>query len=175
MQILFLIFLTLISFTSVGCDQLYSLLDKEGAQEKELIGEAYAFESNPRVEEIQTLLKLYGYDTGKVDGVLGGRTRQKIEQFQNDAGLKVTRFVDQPTWEALNYFREKQLVIDDKLNVELIQTVLQKAGYKVGSVDGRWGPKTIDAIKSFQKKHKLNPDGKVGYKTLSRLSAYLPS
>ena len=53
-SILWIVFL---SFSIQGCDALYRVLDKEGAEEKELVGEVVPFEKNPTIEEIQMLLK----------------------------------------------------------------------------------------------------------------------
>lgn len=47
---------------------------------------------------------------------------------------------------------------------EDVQKALVKRGYKV-TVDGKIGPKTISAIKMFQKTNGLVPDGLVGPKT----------
>ena len=160
-------------FLCGGCDAVYKYLDKEGAEEKELIGEALPLEHNPKIEEIQTLLNLYGYGSGIPDGGLGSKTRQAIEQFQKDNDLKVTRFVDLATWQKLNVFRQNQLVVNNQLNVRLMQKILKVNGYSTSSADGKVGSKTLQAVKDFQKKHHLKPDGRVGYKTLMELSAYL--
>ena len=156
-----------------GCDAVYKYLDKEGAEEKELIGEALPLERNPKIEEIQILLNLYGYGSGIPDGVLGFKTRQAIEQFQKDNDLKVTRFVDLATWQKLNLFRQNQLIVNNRLNVRLMQKILKVNGYYTGNADGKVGPKTLQAVKDFQKKHHLKPDGRVGFKTLMALSTYL--
>ena len=160
-------------FLCAGCDAVYKYLDKEGAQEKELIGEALPLEHNPRIEEIQTLLNLYGYGAGIPDGGLGFKTRQAVERFQKDNDLKVTRFVDRATWQKLNVFRQNRLVVDNQLNVRLMQKILNVNGYNTGKADGKVGPKTLQAVKDFQKKHHLKPDGRVGFKTLMALSTYL--
>lgn len=160
--------------TLCGCDALYRILDEEGAQEKELIGEVIPFEKNLVVEEVQGLLYLYGYNTGKVDGVLGLRTRNAIEQFQKDNGLEPSRFADQATWERLNIFKENELVIKGQLNILLIQTLLKKAGFNPGEIDGKLGARTKAAILKFQEAHGLKVDGKIGYQTLSKLVTFVP-
>ncbi|MCB9747123.1 MAG: peptidoglycan-binding protein [Candidatus Omnitrophica bacterium] len=165
------LFFVLLSFS--GCDVIYGVLDKKGAEEKELVGELIPFEKNPTVEEIQKLLKLYGYNPGKIDGVLGLKTRNAIERFQKDYDLEPTRFVDQLTWEKLKYFKDVGLVLNDELNINLIQTILHYNGYQPGKIDGKLGGKTQEAIISFQKAHGLKPDGKIGFKTLLQLSTYL--
>ena len=160
-------------FSLQGCDFIYRLLDKEGAEEKELVGEISPFESNPTVEEIQTLLKIYGYSPGNPDGVLGLRTRNAIEKFQKDHGLKPSRFVDDETWEKLSIFKKNGLLVDGEVNIRLVQEILEKAGYDVGGVDGSYGPKSKKAVEQFQTVNKLKVDGKIGYNTLSALAQYL--
>jgi len=46
-----------------------------------------------------------------------------------------------------------------------IQRALKNAGYYAGAIDGKIGPKTLAAIKGFQKDNDLAVDGKVGPKT----------
>ena len=168
---LFVCLLLCLSF--FGCDALYRLLDKEGAEEKALVGDIIPFESNAVVEEIQSLLYLYGYNAGKVDGSLGLRTRNAIEKFQKDNGLEATRFVDQATWEKLSLFKKNGIVVDRQLNARLVQSLLKEAGFDPGKIDGKIGPKTKDAVRAFQKAYNLKVDGKIGYQTLSRMALFL--
>jgi peptidoglycan hydrolase-like protein with peptidoglycan-binding domain len=156
-----------------GCDALYRVLDKEGAEEKRLIGEVVLYESNPVVEETQTLLYLYGYNTGEADGMLGLRTRNAIEKFQKDNGLEPSRFLDKATWERLNVFKENKLIIDRQLNILLVQKLLKAAGFEAGGMDGKMGDKTKAAVLKFQEAHGLKADGKIGYQTLGKLAGYL--
>ena len=170
----FRLFLILIAIGSVlGCDFVYRMLHKEGAQEKAIVGEVVPPEKNPAVEDVQNLLKLYGYELGEIDGVLGPKTRDAIKRFQSDNGLNPTRFVDQPTWEKLSVFKDNGLVVDNQLNVTLVQTLLKSAGENPGTVDGKMGVRTRTAVESFQTKAGLKADGKVGYKTLTKLAEYL--
>ena len=161
-------------FVLCGCDVLYRLLDKEGAQEKELIGDVIPFEKNLVIEEVQSLLYLYGYNTGKIDGILGFKTRNAIEKFQRDNGLKPSRFADKATWEKLNIFKDNELVIKGQLNVRLIQILLEEAGFNPGPIDGKLGARTKAAVLKFQEAHGLKIDGKIGYQTLSKLATFIP-
>lgn len=161
--------------SATGCDFIYGLLQKEGAEEKALVGEMIPFEPNPKVIEIQKLLKLYGYRAGRIDGGLGVNTRIAIEQFQLDNGLKVTKFVDKATWEKLNIFKDRQLVVDGEVNLMMVQAALKNAGFSPGKPDGKDGPKTQEGIKKFQKAMGLKPDGRIGFKTLSELYDFLPA
>lgn len=55
-----------------------------------------------------------------------------------------------------------------------IQLALKNTGYYDGSIDGKIGPRTKEAIREFQRNHGLAADGKVGAKTWVQLSAFLP-
>jgi len=151
------------------------MLHKEGAEEKELLGDMVPFQKNPAVEEVQTLLSIYGYSPGKADGVIGLRTRNAVEEFQRDNGLEETRFVDKATWEKLMVFKDNNFIVKNKLNVKLVQTALKEAGFDPGVADGKMGTKTKNAIMAFQKANGLTADGKIGYKTLAKLSEVLPA
>ena len=52
--------------------------------------------------------------------------------------------------------------LDKGDNVKKLQTWLKKKGYSPGAIDGVYGPKTIEAVKKFQKKYKLAVDGLFG-------------
>ena len=53
-----------------------------------------------------------------------------------------------------------------------IQKALKNAGFYQGSVDGKMGPVTRDAVKEFQRVHGLTDDGVIGRKTWAKLKAY---
>jgi len=54
-----------------------------------------------------------------------------------------------------------------------IQQALKGAGYYNGPIDGKIGPNSQAAIKSFQRDHALKVDGVVGKRTWARLLNYL--
>ena len=60
-----------------------------------------------------------------------------------------------------------------KPSIEKIQQALKNAGLYTGTVDGKIGPKTKQAIRNFQGQNNLAKDGRVGPKTWVKLSAYL--
>ena len=53
--------------------------------------------------------------------------------------------------------------------VELIQTLLKQEGIEPGPIDKKYGTKTKNAIKKFQKKYGITDDGVVGPKTAEKL------
>jgi len=172
-HILCYFFLIISLLTLSGCDFLYRLLHKEGAEEKKLVGEIIPMEKNVHIEEVQQLLDIYGYNPGPPDGVLGRRTRDAIEKFQADNGINPSRFVDQETWHKLRAYKDQGFIEEGSLNIPMVQKVLKKAGYNPGSTDGEFGPKTKEAVMKFQKAHDLKADAKIGYKTLTALSKYV--
>lgn len=162
-----------LAMSLIGCDFIYGVLQKEGAQEKKILGNVTIGVYNEQVEFAQKLLAVNGFSPGKIDGKLGGFMRDAIAKFQEANSLKMTRFIDNDTWAALNVYTASGLVKDGELNFLTIQTALKSAGFDVGKIDGKPGPKTWSAVKSFQKKNGLIPDGRIGPKTLSKLNDVL--
>ena len=77
--------------------------------------------------------------------------------------------------ESINVAGRKKVIeeIKSRPSVKQVQIALQNAGYNPGSIDGRTGRQTRDAIKAFQRANNLKSDGKVGKKTWDLLKEYL--
>ncbi len=60
-------------------------------------------------------------------------------------------------------------------NIKDVQTKLKKWGYYTGAIDGINGPKTIAAVKAFQKKYGLTQDGIVGPLTAAKMGLSVSS
>lgn len=56
---------------------------------------AAAIDLSKAVKTVQQILNKNGYDAGSADGVMGGKTRSAIAQFQKDNGLDPTGKVDE--------------------------------------------------------------------------------
>ena len=56
--------------------------------------------------------------------------------------------------------------------VRQIQEKLKRWGYYKGNIDGVYGSKTLEAVKSFQRKNGLTVDGVAGTKTLNAMGIY---
>lgn len=106
--IIILVMVALIVFVTPLRDFLNSLFfgDKAAIKEEEIIGTTFGY--NPRVKEIQQILKDANFDPGPIDGRMGHRTRAAIREFQKTKGLKPTGKIDSPTQLALN--REKEQI-----------------------------------------------------------------
>ncbi len=63
--------------------------------------------------------------------------------------------------------------IRQSTDAKSIQMALKETGLYKGSVDGKIGPKTKQAIEEFQKKNGLKSDGIVGKHTRGRLNRYI--
>ncbi len=68
---------------------------------------------------------------------------------------------------------ETAAAADEMARVQQIQLALKAAGFDPGSSDGKLGPRTKAAVRDFQQANGLNPDGKVGSRTWSKLEPYL--
>jgi Putative peptidoglycan binding domain len=53
--------------------------------------------------------------------------------------------------------------------IRQVQQALDQKGFQVGRVDGRWGPKTSNAVKQFQQSKKIQANGQLDRRTLSDL------
>lgn len=82
------------------------------------------------------------------------------------AGLISLNFVDEKAVPIVQGVEEVYAATADTREV---QRVLKKWGYYTGNVDGINGPKTIAAVKRFQKKYGLTQDGIVGPLTAAKM------
>ena len=62
---------------------------------------------NPSVQDIQQALKNAGLYEGKVDGISGPMTREAVESFQSQNGLKSDGKVGPMTWQKLKEYLVK--------------------------------------------------------------------
>jgi len=106
--------------------------------------------------------------------VLESQIQSKDEEINS---LK-EQLVKTPTQEqeVTTVKRGKKRVIGEvksRPSVKQIQVALKNAGYEPGSIDGKMGKQTRDAVIAFQKAHNLPANGKVGRKTWNLLKEYL--
>jgi Putative peptidoglycan binding domain len=62
---------------------------------------------------------------------------------------------------------------DQGAGVKVLQRALAHLGYSPGTIDGQYGPSTVDAVTRFQRAGGLTADGILGPKTLRALSQAL--
>ena len=128
------------------------------------------------VTTLQNKLKAAGFDPGSADGSFGPRTGVAVKAFQQSRGLPADGVVGPKTWSALDKVGASSGGSGPVLRegakgepVRALQNRLNTLGYKVGTADGSFGPKTDAAVKAFQKAHGLPADGVVGPKTWDKL------
>lgn len=165
----------------------------EGAPEEEL----YTWADPSLLLPVQRYLTTLGFGIGRPDGILGPRTREAIRRYQEDNDLPV----DGTATEALKRHMERRLDIDPdrtaaaagtppppelpalpetppaepSILVQQIQERLGRLGYNIGPADGLLGPKTREAIGTFQWQKGLTVDGLPSYQLLIQMDRELES
>ncbi len=167
-----LLFLFVLLVPIAGCDRIYAVLHKPGGEERQILGAFEFNEYNAKVEEVQKILKSFGYNIGRPDGRFGASTREAVARFQAAEGIKVTRFVDKDTWSCMQGYLQSSLFRNHTLDGRGVQKALAKAGFFVGKVDGLLGRRTQEALKGFQASQGLVADGQAGLKTIRALIKY---
>ncbi|MDA2970293.1 MAG: peptidoglycan-binding protein, partial [Actinomycetota bacterium] len=131
--------------------------------------------------DVQQFLSDNGYNPGPVDGQAGPKTLAAIKLFQSDKGLFADGVVGNKTKAAMREHTGCEgantcIARDNtKANLESvsgIQTFLANNGFNPGIIDGKLGSYTNEAIKAFQRKVGLIPDGTVGNRTKAAMKAY---
>ena len=131
-----------------------------------------------------------------VDGIYGDVTREAVKKFQNDFGLRSDGIVDLKTWRMLE---TERLILADLLTpaviaqlypyvyeyvwngsnedsyIRILQIMLRELGVHYGSAEeitptGRYDAETQAAVKEFQKKNGLPPDGRLTVPTRQRIA-----
>ena len=126
---------------------------------------------------LQILLKSNGFYTGKIDGQIGIKSMNAIKSYQHTANINEDGILGQetcakllvikPFLESSNSKAVATLFVNEEL--KSIQIKLKNLGLYTDAIDGIKGSNTTNAIKSFQSKSGLIPDGIPGTKTLKAL------
>ena len=117
----------------------------------------------PEVRKLQTWLSSFGLTTA-VDGYFGQATHANVVKLQTIFGLQADGIVGSKTKALLQPLKQG---VRGPI-VRWVQKQLVAAGQKI-KIDGHFGAKTKEAIKSFQKQNRLLVDGIVGPKTYGKL------
>jgi peptidoglycan hydrolase-like protein with peptidoglycan-binding domain/DNA invertase Pin-like site-specific DNA recombinase len=128
-----------------------------------------------RVRALQRRLRAVGVDPGAVDGRFGPLTEAAVQRFQSSQGLVADGIVGPRTARALVSPRRLARGMGGELPggskpVRALQRRLRSLGVHPVPVDGRFGPRTEAAVRSFQHAHDLEMDGIVGPHTARRLA-----
>ena len=132
---------------------------------------------------LQIGLRAHGFDPGPIDGVHGPQTRRALLSFQRNRGLVCDGKLDRRTRLALG--RRGRPLLGQRLlgvgavgwDVAVLEFRLRRNGLPARAVDGRFGPSTAAALRRYQRRHSLDPDGLAGpntYRALAGRSAPAP-
>jgi LysM repeat protein len=129
-----------------------------------------------RVAGLQVALKAKGLYRGPVDGVAGPRTNAALRAFQRRAGLAVDGVAGPRTRRKLG--RLGRPLLGRRVlrrgavgwDVSVLQFLLHRRGIRCGAPDGRFGPATAEAVRTFQRRRRLAVDGVVGPATIAALA-----
>lgn len=128
------------------------------------------------VQSVQRGLRSLGLPV-RVDGTYGRNTEAAVEWFQRQEGLRSDGVVGPATRSALIRAQVRQakggpLAPGTSTKrapaVRVLQQALRSQGFKI-PVDGRFGVGTEGAVKRFQRRAGLSPDGIVGPATWTAL------
>jgi hypothetical protein len=99
---------------------------------------------------------------------------QTIGQSQQSGSDNQVQQRQSQNLSSLNNRQQAQNTIEpsqlNKQQIRQIQQALNKQGFDVGHVDGRWGADTAKAVKDFQQRKQMQANGKLDQQTLQALS-----
>lgn len=123
----------------------------------------------PPVKKAQKALKLRFYDPGPIDGIFGAKTASAVKWYQSDHGLQSDGIIGPKTWAGLDPPTVKRG--SKGTAVTKAQELLDVLSYSPGPIDGDFGAKTEQAVKTFQGDFGLVVDGIVGRLTWAMLGS----
>jgi LysM repeat protein len=136
--------------------------------------------ANARVAALQIGLRAQGFDPGPVDGVRGARTRRATLEFQRGKGIQCDGKLDRATRLALGA-RGRPLLGQRDLglgaigwDVAVLEFRLRRYGLGPRAVDGRFTSSTAVALRRYQSRRGLDPDGIAGPRTYRALAGRSP-
>jgi LysM repeat protein len=132
--------------------------------------------ASARVAALQVGLRAHGFDPGPIDGVRGQLTTNALIAFQRARGIRATGLVGRGTKRALGT-RGRPLLGQRELgvgavgwDVAVLEFRLRRYGLGTRAVDGRFTRSTGVALRRFQSRRGLSPDGIAGPKTYRSLA-----
>jgi len=140
------------------------------------------FSASPRIAALQIGLRARGFEPGPIDGVRGPLTRAALVRFQRRKGLRADGRLGSATRRALGS-RGRPLLGQRELavgavgwDVAVLEFRLRRYGLPPRAIDGRFTSLTAGALRRFQRRRGLVPDGIAGvltYRSLARRGAVL--
>src|SRR5215510_13717062 len=130
--------------------------------------------TGPEGRDLQQALKALGFDPGPVDGVFGARRHGAVKAFQQAREIAVDGVVGRVTWINIDEADQSEPVLrvgSSGLPVSRLQSRMSAVGFDTGGVDGRFSPKTEQAVRELQQRAHIGVDGVVGPQTWAIVDA----
>ena len=134
--------------------------------------------SGAAVKALESALQELGYFSGTPNDTFDSTTESAVKKWQTKNSFEATGIMDANAQALLYYGKPLNsagkatkvytlapldsvvMHLNNKGDlVTTVQTRLKELGYYTGTVDGIYNKKTISAMRTFQKKHKLTADG----------------
>ena len=135
-----------------------------------------ALAASARVAALQIGLRAHGFAPGPVDGVHGPLTTRALRSFQRKHGIRATGRVGRATRRALGA-RGRPLLGQRELgigaigwDVGVLEFRLRRYGLGRRAVDGTFTRRTAIALRRYQRRRGLDPDGIAGPNTYRALA-----
>lgn len=140
---------------------------------------------NRRIMEIQQVLRQLGHYFGTMDGRMSKDVRDAVKKFQASRGLPPTGIVDRSTFNGLIHSaivrdrpvpktvsKASKTDYQNSYDVRTIQSLLREAGFYKGKIDGKMGPRTVQAIKQFQRSRNIKDSGVINANTIQAFQRF---
>lgn len=130
-----------------------------------------ALGASARVAAVQVALRAHGFDPGPIDGVRGPRTAGALAAFERARNLPADGRLDPRTRRALGVhgrplLGQRELAVGAVgWDVAVLEFRLRRFGLPLRAVDGRFTRATATALRRFQRRYGLAPDGIAGVRT----------
>jgi peptidoglycan hydrolase-like protein with peptidoglycan-binding domain len=141
-----------------------------------LVGASNTFAASARVAALQIALRAHGFDPGPIDGMQGPMTHKALLRFQHKHGLQADGTVGPATRRAFGA-RGRPLLGRREVSVGAVgwdvaelEFRLRRYGLPSKKIDGRFTTATARALRRFQTRHFLVPDGIAGPRTYRALA-----
>lgn len=122
----------------------------------------------------------FAYNVGSINQLTAARARSKatiadcILLYNKSAGKVLTGLTKRRQAEQDLFLTESTVRTlkykSSGMDVTYLQQRLAAKGYSIGTIDGKFGVKTLEAVKAFQVASDLTVDGIVGVKTWAALA-----
>jgi len=131
--------------------------------------------TNPQIPGLQVALRAHGFYGGPIDGIAGPRTAGGVRAFQRSRGLHPDGLAGAATRRALGRlgrpFFGRRLLARGQIgwDVSVLQFLLARHGFAPPRLNGNFGAGTKRAVRRFQRRAGLAPDGMAGPATQAAL------